>query len=200
MVRRRLRKSKAGPRPGQSNLIRIIGGAHKGRKLRFPTADGLRPTADRVRETLFNWLQPQLPGARCLDLFAGSGALGLEAASRGAAEVLLLERSPRVVEQLRENVALLELVRVQVSQVDTLAWLQGDARPFDILFLDPPFDDDLLGESCRLLQCQGWLAAGARIYLEMDARTTLPELPAEWARLKEKQAGQVCYYLFSSPQ
>jgi len=199
MARRRLRKSKAGPPPGQSNLIRIIGGVHKGRKLRFPTADGLRPTADRVRETLFNWLQPQLPGARCLDLFAGSGALGLEAASRGAAEVLLLERSPRVVEQLRKNVALLELGRVQVSQVNTLTWLQGEARPFDILFLDPPFDDDLLGETCRLLQTQGWLAAGARIYLEMDARTRLPELPAEWTRLKEKQAGQVCYYLFSGP-
>jgi len=200
MARRRPRTSKAGPRPDQSNLIRIIGGAHRGRKLRFPTVAGLRPTADRVRETLFNWLQPRLPGARCLDLFAGSGALGLEAASRGAAEVLLLERSPPVVEQLHENVALLGLDRVQVVQADTLTWLKGDARPFDILFLDPPFTDGLLGESCRLLQTGGWLAAGARIYLEMDVRTALPELPGEWTRLKEKRAGQVCYYLFSGAE
>ncbi len=199
MARRR-QKGSGGPRPGHSNQIRIIGGAHRGRRLRFPTVPGLRPTADRVRETLFNWLQPQLPGARCLDLFAGSGALGLEAASRGAARVQMLDRSPRVVEQLRENAALLQLDQVRVSQASALEWLQGAATPFDILFLDPPFDDHLLGEVCYSLQAGGWLAPAARIYLEMAAPDPLPELPGEWTRLKAKRAGQVCYYLFSGRQ
>ena len=181
--------------------MRIIGGAHRGRKLRFPSLPGLRPTADRVRETLFNWLQPQLPGADCLDLYAGSGALGLEAASRGAGRVVMLDRSAEVVDQLRENIGLLQLDRVEAWQADALEWLAGSPSPcfspFDLVFLDPPFADDLLEQSCRLLDSAGWLNPEARIYLEMDAGHPLPELPERWHLLRRKQAGQVWYHLFS---
>ncbi len=180
--------------------MRIIGGEHGGRRLRFPDAEGLRPTADRVRETLFNWLQPRLPGGRCLDLFAGSGALGLEAASRGAGEVVMVERAPRVAEQLRRNVELLGLAQVRVIQADALGWLSGDPLPFDILFLDPPFHRDLLAGACRRLAEGGWLAPAARIYLEHDAADPLPPLPEAWTQLKEKRAGQVCYHLFAGPE
>ena len=197
---RRPRPTRPGRRPGQGNLVRIIGGEHGGRRLHFPSAAGLRPTADRVRETLFNWLQPCLPGSRCLDLFAGSGALGLEAASRGAAGVVLLEREPRVARRLRENVELLGLKQVSVVEADALNWLRTDPRQFDILFLDPPFGGDLMAAACRLLAQGHWLAPGARIYLEMDASSPLPPLPREWRPLRKKRAGQVCYYLFAGPE
>jgi len=179
--------------------VRIIGGAHRGRKLIFPSLPGLRPTADRVRETLFNWLQPLLPGADCLDLYAGSGALGLEAASRGAGRVVMLDRSAEVVDQLRENIGLLQLDQVEAWQADALEWLAGSpsSRPFDLVFLDPPFADDLLEQSCQLLDSAGWLNPEARIYLEMDAGHQLPELPERWRLLRRKKAGQVWYHLFS---
>lgn len=187
----------SGAAAGLSNQIRIIGGVHRGRKLNFPPVEGLRPTGDRVRETLFNWLQPLLPGARCLDLFAGSGALGLEAASRGAQPVVMLDRSAKVVAQITENIALLGLHQVEVYCCDALLWLMGDSQVFDILFLDPPFAAGLLQPACQMLESGGWLAPGSRIYLEMDAREQLPDLPPVWTRLRQKKAGQVCYYLFS---
>ena len=191
------RTADARVRPGRANLIRIIGGQHRGRKLPFPDLPGLRPTADRVRETLFNWLQPLLPGATCLDLFAGSGALGLEAASRGAGEVVMLDRSPVVVEQIEQNIRLLQLTRARIELADALHWLQGPSRPFDLVFVDPPFAGDLAGRCCRSLQQYGWLAPAARIYLESDARQPGPETPAEWIAIREKKAGQVRYQLFS---
>ncbi|MBL3600385.1 MAG: 16S rRNA (guanine(966)-N(2))-methyltransferase RsmD [gamma proteobacterium endosymbiont of Lamellibrachia anaximandri] len=180
-----------------SNKVRIIGGVHRGRKLDFPDLPGLRPTGDRVRETLFNWLQPLIPGARCLDLFAGSGALGLEAASRGAGEVVMLDAAVAVTRQLEANRSLLQLDRLEIIRADALAWLaeQRPSRPFDLVFLDPPFAADLLAESCRLLQSHGWLADNARIYLEDDAGRALPVLPEGWELLKEKRAGQVRYGL-----
>ena len=179
----------------KTSQVRIIGGIHRGRKLPVPDQPGLRPTGDRVRETLFNWLQPLLPGAACLDLFAGSGALGLEAASRGAGRVLMLEQSAAVARQLQENVVLLGLEQVRVEQADALSRLQGPGEPFDIVFLDPPFADGLLQLACRLLQDNGWLKPDARIYLETDMAQGLPELPAEWRLLKEKKAGQVVFFL-----
>ena len=186
----------SGRRPGQSNQIRIIGGVHRGRKLRFPDLVGLRPTSDRVRETLFNWLQPVLAGAACLDLFAGSGALGLEAGSRGAGSVVMVERAEAAVRQLRENVALLGLEQVGVIQANALSWLERDARPFDIVFLDPPFADNLLEACCEKLEQNGWLADGARIYLERDAIKPMPQVPDNWHLLREKEAGQVSYCLY----
>ncbi len=183
---------------GKSNLVRIVGGSQRGRKIAFPDLPGLRPSGDRVRETLFNWLQPLLPGAACLDLFAGSGVLGFEAASRGASRVVLIEKSAVAVEQLRQSMELLGMEgQVEIEQADSTVWLQGEAQPFNIVFLDPPFGGDLLGECCRLLQQGGWLQSGARIYLEMDATDTLPELPDSWSLLRQKRAGQVAFFLYT---
>lgn len=183
---------------GRENRVRIIGGEHRGRKLSFPDVPGLRPTGDRIRETLFNWLQPRLPGASCLDLFAGSGALGLEAASRGAGKVLMLDRSPAVVDQLRQNISLLGLKQAGVEQVDAISWLQTPSQQFDIVFLDPPFADDLLHQVCQSLEDGAWLRPDALIYIETDATAGLPQLPTSWKTLKEKKAGQVVYYLCSN--
>ena len=182
----------------KSNQVRIIGGVHRGRLLRFPDLPGLRPTGDRVRETLFNWLQPQLPGAACLDLFAGSGALGFEAASRGAGRVVMLERAAAAVAQLRANVALLGFANVQVIQMEALTWLQGTPEPFEIVFLDPPFGEGLLAECCNRLQRNGWLQPNARVYIETDAAEDLPQLPAGWQILKQKRAGQVAFSLVTN--
>ncbi|KRT55184.1 16S rRNA (guanine(966)-N(2))-methyltransferase RsmD [endosymbiont of Ridgeia piscesae] len=178
-----------------ANQVRIIGGLHRGRRLPFADLPGLRPTGDRVRETLFSWLQPLIPGARCLDLFAGSGALGLEAASRGASQVVMLDSAPQAVAQLEQSRQLLRLGEVvSVMRADALAWLRGAATPFDIVFLDPPFGAQLLSECCRLLSENGWLAEGARIYLEDDAGRGLAP-PDGWELLREKRAGQVCFGL-----
>jgi len=197
MGKPRNRKGSA-PAAALNNQIRIIAGEYRGRKLVFPSTDGLRPTSERVRETLFNWLQPILPGASCLDLFAGSGALGLEAASRGARRVVMLEKSAKVVAQIAGNISLLDAQGVEIHCADALQWLNSSSRPFDIVFLDPPFADDLLQESCRLLDQGGWLGPNARIYIEMGEGKALPELPKNWSPLRRKKAGQVCYYLFSS--
>jgi len=177
------------------NQLRIIGGRWRSRRLRFPDVEGLRPTPDRVRETLFNWLAPLIEGARCLDLFAGSGALGIEALSRDAAEVVFVERQPLVVRQLRRNLAQLGQASAQVIQADALVWLGGPSRPFDVVFLDPPFDANLLVPVCAALQRGGWLADGARIYLETMRDAGKLELPENWQLTREKTAGQVSYRL-----
>ncbi|MEN8166907.1 MAG: 16S rRNA (guanine(966)-N(2))-methyltransferase RsmD [Pseudomonadota bacterium] len=181
----------------RANQVRIIGGIHRGRKLAFPDLPGLRPTGDRVRETLFNWLQPIIQGARCLDLFAGSGALGMEAASRGAREVVMLDNLPQVVRQLEENKVLLDLVQLRIVQADALTWLEQQPRPFDLVFVDPPFAADLLRPVCARLETSGWLASGALIYLEDDAGRGFDQLPNGWGLVKEKLAGQVRFGLAS---
>lgn len=201
MARRPARRSdRAAGAAGGFGEVRIIGGEHRGRKLRFPDLPGLRPTGDRIKETLFNWLQASLPGAACLDLFAGSGALGLEAASRGAGSVVMVERAVEAVAQLRANVEMLGLRSVSVEQGSALDWLARPAsKRFDLVFLDPPFGEDLLGEACRLLARQGWLNPGACVYVETDAGKPSPQLPVDWSLLKEKRAGQVRYRLFRTP-
>ncbi|MCB1760336.1 MAG: 16S rRNA (guanine(966)-N(2))-methyltransferase RsmD [Gammaproteobacteria bacterium] len=196
MTKQRNRKGESAS-GGQRNQVRIIGGLHRGRRLGFPDQPGLRPTADRVRETLFNWLQPSLPGAVCLDLFAGSGALGFEAASRGAGQVVMLDSAPRVAAQIADNIRLLGLSQTQVHCADALTWLSGAAQPFDIIFLDPPFATDLLPRCCRLLSDRGWLRPGARIYIETDAAGDSFDLPTDWRPLREKRAGNVSYRLFT---
>ncbi|MES9992104.1 MAG: 16S rRNA (guanine(966)-N(2))-methyltransferase RsmD [Candidatus Thiodiazotropha sp.] len=178
--------------------VRIIGGIHRGRRLNFPELPGLRPTGDRIRETLFNWLQPYIEGSRCLDLFAGSGALGLEAASRGAAHVVMLDSALAVVRQLAENKRQLGLDQVQVVRADALQWLEHDASPFDIVFLDPPFVDNLLQPLCQRLS-MGWLADGAHVYLEDAVQRNMPTLPEGWEMQKQKTAGQVHYGLAYAP-
>jgi len=177
-----------------SNQLRIIAGTWRGRKLVFPPVPGLRPTPDRVRETLFNWLDPVIGGQRCLDLFAGSGALGIEAASRGAAAVVLVEDHPRVVETLREQLQLLNASQVEVVQADAGLFLSATPRAFDIVFLDPPFDGGRLPECIHQLETRGWLAAEAWVYLEAEHGLAL-DLPENWALHRSKQAGQVDYHL-----
>jgi 16S rRNA (guanine966-N2)-methyltransferase len=178
------------------NELRIIGGVWRGRKLRFPDAPDLRPTPDRVRETLFNWLRQDLEGLRCLDLYAGSGALGFEAASRRAARVVQVERSAEACLALRQNGALLEARAVEVAQMDVSRFLQGPVEPFDVVFLDPPFRQGLAVACCRLLEEKGWLAPHARVYIETEKELALEGLPENWHILRGKQAGGVAYHLY----
>ena len=178
-----------------TNQLRIIAGQWRGRKLRFADGEGLRPTTDRIRETLFNWLQGIIEGARCLDLYAGSGALGLEALSRGAAEVMFWEKNPQAVRALRENLNLLKASQAELVQTDSLHALRGQARAFDLVFVDPPFGRALLQPSLELLASGGWLAAGAHIYIEHASKGEGFELPQGWELLRSKQAGQVAYHL-----
>lgn len=177
-----------------SNQLRIIAGRWRGRKLSFASVPGLRPTPDRVRETLFSWLSQVIRDARCLDLYAGSGALGIEAASRGAAEVVLVDNDPTVVQTLREQLQLLEASQVRVVQADVGNWLSVNPAPFDIVFLDPPFRENLLAGSIRQLENGGWLAADALVYIEAE-KGLVPDLPVGWEMYRSKSAGQVGYHL-----
>lgn len=180
-------------KPGQ---LRIIGGHWRSRKLAFPAIEGLRPTPDRVRETLFNWLRDVVPGSRCLDLFAGSGALAFEALSRGAAEVVMVDQDVRIVDQLRKNIGLLHAQGALAVQADALTYLQGPPQPFDVVFIDPPYRlFDLLPTCCEQLENRGWLAPKAFIYLEAEAARGTPSLPDNWQIIRSKQAGQVGYHL-----
>ncbi|MEW5755576.1 MAG: 16S rRNA (guanine(966)-N(2))-methyltransferase RsmD [Pseudomonadota bacterium] len=179
-----------------SNSLRIIGGEWRGRRLSFPDAEGLRPTPDRVRETLFNWLQPVIRGARCLDAFAGSGALGLEALSRGAAQVTLLDSAPKVIAQLRENLALLKCTHAELHCASALSYLDRPAhQTYHVVFLDPPYHKNLLAPAAQLLEERGWLAPEALIYIEAEQTLTPLPIPANWAIVRNKQAGQVSYSL-----
>ncbi|WP_375056726.1 16S rRNA (guanine(966)-N(2))-methyltransferase RsmD [Zobellella sp. DQSA1] len=183
--------------PGQ---IRLIGGQWRGRKLPVLDSEGLRPTSDRVKETLFNWLMFDIRGCRCLDLFAGSGSLGFEALSRGAAEVVLVEQDAKVAQQLRRNLASLPGARGEVVNADALDYLQTPATPFDLVFLDPPFHRELLPAACRWLEQAGWLNDEAKIYIEREQGLAPLPLPANWRLLKDKKAGQVCYQLYQREQ
>ena len=180
--------------------VRIIAGQCRGRRISFPAVAGLRPTGDRLRETLFNWLATDLRGAHCLDLFAGSGALGLEAASRGAGEVVLLELNTAAARALSDNIELLDLKSAQVFNADTLSWLQQNANniaPFDIIFLDPPFDSTLLASTVAALSQQtSLLAEDAMIYIEAPARQILDFIPADWQLHRHKAAGDVACQLY----
>ncbi|WP_145580143.1 16S rRNA (guanine(966)-N(2))-methyltransferase [Yersinia vastinensis] len=176
--------------------IRIIGGKWRGRKLPVPDSPGLRPTTDRVRETLFNWLAPMIQGARCLDCFAGSGALGLEALSRYAGEAILLEADRHVAKQLSSNLTLLSAENGQVVNTNSLQWLAQPGQPFDLVFLDPPFRQGLLAETINLLEQFNWLTADAWIYVEAEAESAAADVPTSWQLHREKIAGQVAYRLY----
>jgi 16S rRNA (guanine966-N2)-methyltransferase len=193
------RRAAAQPRrAAQARLLRIIGGTWRGRKLRFPPSPEIRPTPDRVRETLFNWLGPRVSGARCLDLFAGSGALGLESLSRGAANVTFVERDAAAARELRARLTEWGATGAQVEQGDALRFLAASGGPFDIVFLDPPFDSDFVTKAAGLLERGSWLAPGALIYVECAARAGLPPLPENWTAAKSKQAGEVGYHLVTN--
>ena len=181
----------------QPNSVRIIAGDWRGRRIRFPAAPGLRPTSDRRRETLFNWLAPDLPGARCLDLFAGSGALGFEAASRGAARVVLVESSREVAAALAASRrALGAESRTEVIHARATRYLARAAEPFDIVFLDPPFAQPaLVGDACQRL-ASGWLAPGAWVYLEVAAHEERPRVPEQWQLRRELASGDAHALLY----
>ncbi len=157
---------------------------------------GLRPTPARIRETLFNWLAPRLAGARCLDLFAGSGALGLEALSRGAGATTFVESSRRAADVLRQALDVLGAEEATVQVADAYAFLDtAPARAFDVVFLDPPYADESVDELCRLLAVGGWLSPGAVVYFEQGTWQAPPELPDGWRVTRDKTAGQVRYAL-----
>ncbi|MFQ1654730.1 16S rRNA (guanine(966)-N(2))-methyltransferase RsmD [Aeromonas veronii] len=188
--------SKSPAPQGKSGFVRIISGQWRGRKLPVKDVEGLRPTTDRVKETIFNWLAPHIRGTRCLDLFAGSGGLGLEALSRYAEQVTLIEMDKGAADQIKKNLTVLGSSQGQVIQSDAVSWLQGPATPFDLVFLDPPFRRELLPQVCEMLEQRGWLAPDALIYLEREKEMADLALPASWQLLKDKQAGQVCYQLY----
>ena len=178
-----------------SGRLRIVAGKWRSRRLPVAEEPGLRPTSARIRETLFNWLASTIEGSRCLDLFAGTGALGFEALSRGAREVVFVENSARAAAALKESVKELEATGAHIHQADAIRYLKSEPEPFGIVFLDPPFADDLLEDLCRLLSEGNWLADGARVYLEQDRERPLPALPDGWTIIYDKTAGQVRYAL-----
>lgn len=161
----------------------------------FPEVPGVRPTPDRVRETLFNWLAPLISGARCLDLFAGSGALGFEALSRGAVQVVLVDNQVEVIKQLKANLALLQTKSAEVIGAEALTYLERPATPFDVVFLDPPYQTDLLPQCIERLEQGNWLKVHAWIYLEAPAKAGLPPLPENWRIARSKIASEVGYHL-----
>jgi 16S rRNA (guanine966-N2)-methyltransferase len=186
-------------RPNQlPNKLRIIGGQWRGVPIPVPDIAEVRPTPDRVRETLFNWLQPFIVGARCLEPFAGSGALGFEALSRGASEVVCVDRNRDIVRHLLATAKRLRAEGFDAVAGDAMTYLRGAPRPFDIVFLDPPYASNVLHEVLPQLT-QGWLAPGALIYAEVAADSALPALPGGWSVHRSKRAGQVGYHLLRAP-
>lgn len=186
---------RGGHRPRQDNRLRIIGGRWRGRKLAFPDAAGLRPSGDRVRETLFNWLASDLPGARCLDAFAGSGALGFEALSRGAGEVVMVEANPVILSQLEATRETLGTDGARLVAADATSLLQETGSPpFDIIFLDPPFHSELLDRVLQVLANNPLAPAGCLVYIESTRDAPAP-LPTGWTWIRQKTSGDVHYGL-----
>jgi 16S rRNA (guanine966-N2)-methyltransferase len=188
--------SKALAAPQGSRELRIIAGSWRGRRWQFPAGTAIRPTPDRVRETLFNWLMHSVVGAHCLDLFAGSGALGLEAISRGAASVRFLDSDRTTAEGIRKTLEDWASETGEVIQRDALGWLEAEmTSPADIVFLDPPFAAGLLPRAFAAVSGRGWLSANAHIYVETAAESALPPLPTDWIVHRSGRAGEVGYYL-----
>lgn len=177
--------------------IRIISGKHRGRKLPVLMAEGLRPTTDRVKETVFNWLMPYMQQSKCLDCFAGSGGLGFEAFSRGADSVTLIELNKAAAQQLEQNKTLLKANEITIKQMNTLEYLKNCSQKFSIVFIDPPFRKGLIEETIQLLN-NNLLDQDALIYIEMESEEKITVIPNNWQLLKEKTAGQVAYRLYQN--
>lgn len=175
--------------------IRIIGGKWRSRKVSFKTKDMLRPTPDRVRETLFNWLAPYIVDSICLDLYAGSGALGLEAISRGADQVIAVEYDQENAVQLEENQKVLQATNLRVLNKNVIEWLQGSPIVADIVFVDPPYKLHLLEPTLNLLENNGWVRANSLIYFEQDTPFSPAALPGTWSIWRQSKAGNVYYYV-----
>lgn len=185
------------PPRGQSGFVRIISGKWRGKKLPVADANGLRPTTDRVKETLFNWLMHDTANSQVLDCFAGSGSLGLEALSRSAAWVTMIEKAPALVQQLQRHLTTLAATNAEVIKADCLQWLNQPARQqYSLVLIDPPFRQNLAQPCCQALEQHGWLTTEALIYLETEKELPLTAIPANWQLLKENIAGQLAYRLF----
>ena len=200
MLRKNTKKKKSS---STNNQLRIIGGQWRGRKLSFTNGDGLRPTMDRVRETLFNWLQADIVDAHCLDLFTGSGALAFEALSRQAANVTMLDNNPHAIRMIKDNLQLLSINNAKILQADTLSYLKNYQKTskksqFNIVFLDPPFNQGLIEPCCHLLNQANCLADCAKIYIESEKINSLKNLPENWTIIKEKKAGQLSFFLIQT--
>jgi 16S rRNA (guanine966-N2)-methyltransferase len=182
--------SNKGNRGPTAGTLRVIGGKYRSRQIRVPARPGLRPTPDRVRETLFNWLGQDLDGLACLDLYAGSGALGFEAASRGAAPVVLVEKDRAIVAELERSRAALDATQVAIVSGDAAAWLARERGHYDVVFLDPPFRQNAVPAILGNLPPR--LKPGARVYVESEAPI---DVAAPWTELKRARAGQVSYQL-----
>jgi 16S rRNA (guanine966-N2)-methyltransferase len=184
----------------KTNSIRIIAGQWRGRRLPVLDVEGLRPSTDRVRETLFNWLMHEIPSARCLDLFAGTGALGFECLSRGAAKTVFVESDKRVAGQLQKNLQMLGAMDTgEVLVQNAINFLRQPARSqFDIVFLDPPFESTLLSQAMPLLMQNGWLADGALVYVEQASKQDPEVTPETWQVHKDGKAGYCRYTLYQS--
>lgn len=192
-----MKPERPSPKAMQHNQLRIIAGLWRGRKLSFPDVDGLRPTGDRIRETLFNWLAPEIQGARCLDLFAGSGALGIEALSRGAEVSVLVERDAKAAAQLKANLEILKAEQGRVVNTEALGFLQkgNTDAPYHIVFIDPPFALHLWQSVIAALEAGNWLADNATIYIE-SGRDHNYHPPINWQLHRDKHAGAVSYRLY----
>jgi len=186
--------------PESSNQLRIIGGTWRGRKLRFANAPGLRPTLDRVRETVFNWLQFDIGGSCCLDCFAGSGALGFEALSRGAAHVDMLEINRRAAQTIVQNLQILQVNNAKLYPQDADRFLNNPAtrenRSYNVVFLDPPFRKGMLAEYIKKLEQSGCMQQQCLVYIETEKELLLDFLSSDWQQLKHKQSGQTAFYLY----
>jgi 16S rRNA (guanine966-N2)-methyltransferase len=181
------------------NQVRIIGGQWRGRKLHFTPADGLRPTGDRIRETLFNWLAPYINGARCADLFAGSGALGLEALSRGAGHCDFVDLSKAAIAQVEHHLITLQASDRATCHVRSAQqFLQQATHSYDIVFIDPPFSQHLAEPTCAALAQSQRLHQNALIYVETDAARPQLHHPPGWTLHREKRSGDVHYAVFSN--
>lgn len=183
----------------KSNSIRIISGSWRGRRLPVLDSDGLRPTTDRVRETLFNWLMHDVNGANCLDLFAGSGALGLECLSRGAEFVQFVEANAKVAASLSANLNTLlsDKARADVSQQDALNFLKSNqGKRYDVVFLDPPFQSELAVQAIKLLLDNNWFGEKALVYLEQDSNFDVINVPEQWQVYRQGSAGQSRYTVY----
>ena len=190
-------KNKGRAGAASQGQVRIIGGAQRGLRLHFVDHGGdLRPSSDRLRETLFNWLQFELPGLNVLDLFAGSGVLGAEALSRGAVSATLIETKRERAADLSRQLQPLFGDRATVESRDALAWLQQPASPFDLVFVDPPYDLGLAEPACAALEKQGWLSQDAWIYVESRRQGKVPTVPSNWTLHREKAAGEIHARLF----
>ena len=183
---------------GTLSKIKIIGGEWKGTNLTFYDEPELRPTGNRIRETLFNWLQPNIQGSICLDLFAGSGCLGFEALSRGASKCVMIEKNKRVINHLTENIEKLSS-STELIHDDALNYLSSKelSKTFDIVFLDPPFGSTIYESTMRVLELNNWLSRDALIYIEARSDSSMFQIPDNWSLFREQVAGNVRYMLYS---